>query len=332
MSAEPGASDLQRKLEESAKGTGGEDCTRDLNEVKNDQEGIKSERDSKFEPEKNAEKLVTTKKNTAVNFQDTCELYEIDLENGTRKKEIKLKPSAFKSVRYYVMILALISPFVTTYSRTIINFAIIDMIDPEYIEKKADGQQVELNTTKQYFDRDNSCPVDDSIRARLIEENKQDIQRASSGSGEKYPWDTFKQGLLKGAYAIGHAPLQIPGSRLSEMYGSHRVLSGSALLIAVCCFGAPYLAALHFYLLFIDLILLGILGSFMTPALVTLFSNWLTPSEKSIMISFYLVASRLGYAFSSLLCGLLIQAQFSWRYVFITAGKLIAILAAVHIH
>lgn len=35
------------------------------------------------------------------------------------------------------MILASISPFVTTHSRTIMNFAIIDMNDLEHIEKKA---------------------------------------------------------------------------------------------------------------------------------------------------------------------------------------------------
>lgn len=269
----------------------------------------------------------SSKRGAAVNFQDTCELYEIDLESGTRKKEsIKLKPPAFKSVRYYVMILALVSPFVTTYSRTIINFAIIDMIDYEKIESQVEAQQVEANKTTDalYFDRDNSCPVDDDLRAQLVAENKQDKQRAISGKGEKYPWGPFKQGILKGSYAFGHMWFQIPGSRLSEMYGSHKILSASSLLIAVCCLGAPYLAALSFYLLVSDLILLGILGSFMSPALITLFSNWLTPSEKSLMMSFYLVASRLGSSFSSLLCGLLIETRFgessSWRYVFFSAG------------
>lgn len=262
------------------------------------------------------------------------------VENGGVKQDGRSnpqqKPAALKSLRYYVMLLALCSPFVTTYSRTIINFAITDMIDiSESIETTAtttattlanDGQgkieAVSNITTEQYFfDLDHSCPVDDELRARLIKENQHDIQRANSGQGEKYKWDTFKQGLLKAAYAIGHAPFQIPGSRLSEIYGSCTIMSGASILIAVCCLAAPYLAALHFYLIFVDLILLGILGSFMTPALITLFSNWLTPGEKTVMFSFYMIASRLGYAMSSFLCGLLIQAQYSWRYVFFSASK-----------
>lgn len=278
---------------------------------------------------------------TSLDCQNKPDKSRIDfVENGdsnNKQNETLKKPHFFKSVRYYVMLLALFSPFVTTYSRTIINFAITDMIDYSEQVPEIKQQQLEAahtttvstisnqngtNSNQEYFfDLDHSCPVDDEMRARLIDENQHDIKRAHSGEGEKYKWDTFKQGLLKAAYAFGHAPFQIPGSRLSEIYGSHTIMTGASLLIAICCLAAPYLAALHFYLIFADLILLGILGSFMTPALITLFSNWLTPGEKSVMFSFYMIASRLGYAMSSFLCGLLIQAQYSWKYVFFSASK-----------
>lgn len=271
-------------------------------------------------PRRRVERLPATKSGTVVNFQTTCELYEIDLEKREVKKS---KPSVFKSIRYYVMLLALFSPFVTAYSRIIINFVIMDMVDPESAsQRKVDVQQVISNTTdRPYFDQDNSCPVSDETRKRLIADNKETVQGKSSSSGEKFPWDTVQQGYLKAAYAFGHMPFQIPGSRLSEMYGSHRVLSASSFLIALCCLSAPFLASLSYYLFFFDLFLLGVLGSFMAPALITLFSNWLTPSEKSLMLSFYVVASRLGYSVSSLLCGH-IKAMFSWKYVFFSAGKL----------
>jgi len=263
------------------------------------------------------------RKSSSVSFSDTYDLYEMDMEKGERRRQvIKLKPSAFKSVRYYVVLLALVSPFVVTYSRTIINFAIIDMIDPQPVESREEApatNETEIDTP--YFELDESCPAGDAVRQRLIEENTQDMRRAHENPGEKFKWDTFRQGLLKAAYSIGHAPLQLTGSRMSEIYGSQRVISISSALIALSCVAAPYLAAVEFYLLFADLIFLGVLGSFMTPALITLFSNWLTPSEKTIMLSFYLISSRLGYALSSFLCGLLIQAQLSWRYVFFSAGK-----------
>lgn len=252
-------------------------------------------------------------------------------DDHNNNSDTSKKPAFIKSLRYYVMLLALFSPFVTTYSRTIINFAITDMIDysdqkPPQIESATAtistmSQNGSKNNQEYFFDLDRSCPIDDEVRSRLISENQHDIERAHSGKGEKYKWGSFEQGLLKAAYAIGHAPFQIPGSRLSEIYGSHRIMSTVSLLTAICCFAAPYLASLHFYLVFTDLILLGILGSFVTPALITLFSNWLSPGEKSMMLSFYLIASRLGLAMSSFLCGLLIQAQYSWRYIFFSASK-----------
>lgn len=260
-----------------------------------------------------------------------------DLESNAKHIQ---KPAALKSLRYYIMLLALVSPFIVTYSRTIINFAIIDMIDPNYLSRNTrrasaaitppvgliPGNQTEASELppppppQDYFDLDNSCPVDELVRARLLTELASDERRATETTGEKFQWDTDKQGYLKAAYAIGHIMLQVVGGRLSEIYGSQVIMSLSACLIALCCLSAPFLASAHFYLLFGDLFVLGMLGSFMTPSLITLISNWLTPGEKSLMMSFYLVSSRLGYALSSLLCGLLIDAQLSWRYLFYSAG------------
>lgn len=261
-----------------------------------------------------------------VKFNEKRDFYEVELTNSEEAKPppIVPKPPALKSIRYFIMIIALVSPFVTTYSRTIINFAIIDMIYPEQppVDVDAAGQTaINSTNTIQAFDQDRSCPVSDEVRARLGEESKHAKEIGDSIEGEKYRWDTFKQGLLKAAYAIGHAPFQIPGSRLAEIYGARRIIGSGTFTIAICCMLAPYLAAINFYFLFVDLILLGILGSFMTPALITLFSNWLTPSEKSLMMTFYLVASRLGYAVSSMACGLLFGSGHSWRYVFFSAGK-----------
>jgi len=277
-----------------------------------------------------------TRTGSMVSFNTKCELFEIDLER--EKDKHPRKPPAVFSLRYYVMFLALFSPFVVTYSRTIINFAIIDMINPIVSEtpenRTARSDVVTDNTTpstqvialeqpqvtKSYFDNDNSCPVSDEQRHRLDDFVKESKRRASQNIGEKFDWDESSQGMLKGAYPFGHALLQVVSSRLSETYGSHRIMSASSLMIAIACLAAPSLASLHYVLMLIDLFVLGILGSFMTPALITLFSNWLTPSERSIMLSFYLVSSRLGYALSAALCGLLMNAQISWRYLFYTAS------------
>lgn len=289
------------------------------------------------------------RKGSTVSFHERAELHEIDLEknNGRQQEERPKKPPAVFSLRYYVMIVALISPFVVTYSKTIINFAIIDMIHPDFVGGRAattttttEAPQFNLPTSPvnetiqpeaslAYFDLDNSCPVTEDERERLKQDLKKDQRRAVDRPGEKFEWDTVKQGLLKSAYSIGSAMCSIIGGRLSEIFGSQRVMCLTSILIGTCCLLAPFMAATHFYLMFGDLLILGCLGSFMAPSLITLFSNWLTPSEKSMMISLYLVSSRLGYALSSLLCGLLIQAQLSWRYLFYSAGKLTSNRVAV---
>lgn len=272
-----------------------------------------------------------------VNFRETCDFYKISGAEGDQPSQQKPKP--LKSLRYFIMLIGLVSPFVTTYSRTIINFAIIDMIEPELTVRpsiestlKAEQLEAQVNETGRsvhYFELDGSCPVDDEQRARLVA--AAECAQSRDGGGlltdnerrtDRYRWDAFKQGLLKSAYAIGHAPFQIPGSRLAEIYGSRRIMSAGTALIGAACLLAPHLAALSFYLIFLDLVLLGLLGSFMTPAFINLLTHWLTPGEKSIMISLYLVASRLGYALSSMLCGLLIDANYSWRHVFYSAGWL----------
>lgn len=119
------------------------------------------------------------------------------------------------------------------------------------------------------------------------------------------------------------------GGRLSEMYGSRWVMGLCSLAIGLCCFVAPLLAAVNFYLLFSDLILLGLFGSFMTPSIFTLFSRWLTPGEKSLFVSFYMVASRLGFGLSSLICGQMFKLGYSWRHVYLSAGKSLTNLKVV---
>lgn len=260
------------------------------------------------------------------------QLYEVDIEaspNGNDEgKDInrKPRPELMKSVRFLVIFLALFSPFVTSYSRTIINFAIIDMIEPSTTSHtsaahNSNASQI-AQDTRQNLQRDNSCPISPEDFDRFVEKEAYDKKISKSTHGEKFRWDAFQQGLLKGAYTMGHTPLQIPGSRLSEIYGSHLIMSISLGLIGVSCLLAPALASLHFMFLFMDLFFLGVLGSFLTPALITMFSNWLTPGERTLTMSLYLIGSRMGFAASSIMCGLLIEAHYSWRYIFFSAGEL----------
>lgn len=153
----------------------------------------------------------------------------MDLENSKTNNDGKKSalPKIFKPVRYYVVLFALISPFVVSYSRTIINFAIIDMIDPTIdtaivsdesvlIEQNSEDQQLidtdlpivntneDINTVPSY-DIDNSCIISDEDREGLkLEATKNNSNNESSNNrtsgntlksdGKKFKWDSDLQG------------------------------------------------------------------------------------------------------------------------------------------
>lgn len=272
--------------------------------------------------------IVSKKK---ITIDDSAKVFkEIDLENNLgrndERKAKQNKPSPYKSVRYFVMLVALVTPLVSAYSKSMINFTIIRMIDPECIEAKKSLTDHMQNASdplnsRPYFELDNSCPVDEQTKSRLLLDLGKAKSKSTDGSGELFKWDEQIQGFLKAAFSFGHIPLQVYGSRLAEIYDAHRVLSASILVTAISSFLAPFLAQIHWFWLFVDLFFMGIVGSFITPVLITLFTHWLTPGEKQIMMTCYLITSRLGSALTSFICGELFQAHYSWRYVFFSAGK-----------
>lgn len=250
-----------------------------------------------------------------------------DKGNDEQKIEIEVRSAerrGFMQFRYIVMILALTSPFAVTYSKQQINIAILGMIDPSMSNETKVGtsdklKQVADSKETYYFDLDDSCPVDDETRSRLLKESARKEPK-SRALGSKFKWDDQVQGFIKASYSIGHLPLQVVGSRMSESHGSHVVMTASSYVMAICCLLAPIVSHLHYSLLALDLALLGLFGGFMTPALVNLFSNWLTPQEKSLFMSFYLVASRLGSALSSFLASWLLTVGYPWEYVFFSGA------------
>ncbi|KAG9510667.1 Sialin [Fragariocoptes setiger] len=253
-----------------------------------------------------------------------------NFKNVIEKKQEAPRKSLLKSMRIWIVLLALLGGMITSYAKAIINFAILDMVvlrsvNDNNLETQANvnQSQVDFKNPTQIinFDNDNSCPVDEYDRQRLLQQGQSSKERETKlSSGEKFDWDSDRRGLLKGAFAIGHAPLQILGGRMSEIYGPRWILTLGGAAVGFSCLLAPYSAKLSFYLIFVDLILLGLFVSCVTPSLFTLYARWLTPGEKSMLASFNLVASRVGYASSYLIGGLLLENGYSWRHMFISAG------------
>lgn len=250
---------------------------------------------------------LVSKQSIVINCLDSIDEKRSKKVNDEREE--KKKSKLLTSARFYMMLLALTSPFTVTFSKQQINVSILDMVDPSLLQNR---------TTTKHNTRTESCPVDEIITENSNNDDDTRIVSINRG-GHKYMWDAQIQGFIKSSYSIGHLPLQILGSRLAETHGSHKVMSISALCMFISNLAAPFLADLHYSLLMADIAILGLLGGFMTPALVNLFSNWLTPQEKSLFMTLYLVASRLGSALGTYLSFLLIRNA-SWEYVFYSAA------------
>lgn len=238
-----------------------------------------------------------------------------DVHANDYDRTSKLKSSCFGSTRFYIIMIALLSPLVVTFSKQFINFVILDMVDPELHKKNTSN-----NETTPYWETDGSCPVDEIDRQRLIEELNQSHKNERRGVGGSFRWGSKVQGFIKASYAVGHMPMQILGGRMAEIHGSHRVMIISSLMIAICCALGPLLANIHYFCLMVDLAIIGLFGGFMTPALINLFSNWLTPNEKSVTMTLYLATSRLGSALSSIICEFLSGMDLHWSNIFFVSS------------
>lgn len=133
-------------------------------------------------------------------------------------------------------------------------------------------------------------------------------------------WGQQKLGWLKSAYQTGHVPLQVYSGRMSEIHGPYYVMAIGSSLMGLTSILAPN-SSKYFFLMYIDLALLGMFGSLMSPALFALFANWLAPSEKTLAVTFYLIASRLGAACCGAVTDLITkELNFSWPVCFRVAG------------
>lgn len=113
---------------------------------------------------------------------------------------------------------------------------------------------------------------------------------------------------------------ELPGGRLAELVGGHRVFGHSMLWASVLTLVTPFVAFMGYIPMVILRAVLGFMLGASWPAIHPLTAVWIPPMDRSKFIS-NMMASALGAAVTMPICGYLIS-WFGWESVFYVTGNI----------
>lgn len=143
-------------------------------------------------------------------------------------------------------------------------------------------------------------------------------QPSEAFDGLRFEWDEYEQNLILGCFFWGYILTELPGGRLAEIIGGHRVFGYSMLGASVLTLLTPCAARLHFVAVVVMRVLLGLMLGASWPAIHPMTARWIPPTERSKFMS-NMMASSLGAAITMPVCGFLI-ATVGWESVFYVTG------------
>lgn len=137
---------------------------------------------------------------------------------------------------------------------------------------------------------------------------------------QRFAWDEAAQNVLISSFFWGYICTELPGGRLAEVIGARKVFGYATLLASVVTLLTPMFAKIHFLLVVIVRILLGLFLGPTWPSILPLASKWIPMNERGKFLS-NMMGSTLGAGFTLPICGYIIDAL-SWEYVFYITGLL----------
>lgn len=134
----------------------------------------------------------------------------------------------------------------------------------------------------------------------------------------RFDWDEAQKQLILGSFFWGYVLTELPGGRLAELIGGHRVFGHSMFWASVITLVTPVTAHMGFTAMVILRVLLGFMLGASWPSIVPMASVWVKPMDRSKFMS-NMMASALGAAVTMPICGYFI-AWFGWESVFYLTG------------
>lgn len=157
---------------------------------------------------------------------------------------------------------------------------------------------------------------------------------------KRFFWTESEKQLILGSFFWGYVMTELPGGRLAELIGGHRVFGHSMLWSSVVTLIIPFAANLVMFwdcctvyfltssvflntqgvtAMVILRVVLGFLLGASWPAIHPMTAVWIPPMDRSKFIS-NMMASALGAAITMPICGYLIS-WFGWPSVFYSTGE-----------
>jgi MFS transporter, ACS family, solute carrier family 17 (sodium-dependent inorganic phosphate cotransporter), other len=111
----------------------------------------------------------------------------------------------------------------------------------------------------------------------------------------RFSWTESEKQLILGSFFWGYILTELPGGRLAELVGGHRVFGHSMLWSSVLTLIIPFAANLGVTAMIISRVVLGFLLGASWPAIHPMTAVWIKPMDRSKFIS-NMMASALGAA------------------------------------
>ncbi|CAO1339479.1 unnamed protein product [Diamesa hyperborea] len=140
------------------------------------------------------------------------------------------------------------------------------------------------------------------------------------GESRRFNWDSHQVQLVLGSFYWGYILTELPGGRLAELVGGHRVFGHSMLWASVITLLTPAAANFSYTAFIVLRVLLGFMLGASWPAIHPMTAVWIRPMERSKFMS-NMMASSLGAAISMPICGYLIN-WFGWESAFYFCGAI----------
>lgn len=141
-------------------------------------------------------------------------------------------------------------------------------------------------------------------------------------------WTENEKSLVKGAFYYGYIFLQIPGGRLSELFGTRLVLGTSTVISSILTLLTPMLASWNVWVLIANRIFMGLVQGVLFPGINPMMIRWTAEDEHARFAALASMGGTFGTIFIYPLCGMILSA-YNWQAVFYISGAVISLWCVV---
>ncbi|XP_071443018.1 sialin-like [Hetaerina americana] len=135
------------------------------------------------------------------------------------------------------------------------------------------------------------------------------IELQDDSKGGEFPWDERTQGLILGSFFYGYVATQVPGGRLSELFGGRHVVGLGVLLTGIFTLLSPVVVRTYHIWGIAPFVVLRILEGLSEgvtfPAMMAMLAQWAPPLERSRITAFVYAGALFGTVISMPISGIL---------------------------